>query len=155
MILQLLLSYMKKYELWSHTLTAGMATYVVLPMSSYQIMEADYVQGIVRPGRYLEIDDLQVRNNALARNRRQGRGTVLLDAIAKFAKKNNRSELTGHFVTEERLSEYVERWYNNHGIQIENGYLVGGVDTVLAMCAQIMSNYQLLYEVVKEPRYDL
>ncbi len=146
---------MTKFELWKHTTNTEMATLVVLPMPSYEISYADYVQGRLRTGSYLEIEDLQVLDSKESRNQKQGRGTILVDAIAKFAKKNNRTKITGHFVTNADRYDYVEEWYRKHGIQIENGYLVGNVDKVLAMCAQIKSNYSLFYDLVDKPKYDI
>ena len=145
---------MKKFELWTHTLTNTIATFVVLPMTSYEILENDHVQAEITDHDYIEIEDLQVISNNKT-SRHQGRGTVLIDAVAKFAKEKKRKEITGHLVTEEGIYGYMEEWYHHHGIGIENGYLVGKVDTILSMCAQIMHRYDLLYDLVDKPRYEL
>lgn len=145
---------MSRFELWAHTLTDNIATFVVLPMTSYQLLENDHVQAEIRNRTYIEIVDLQVISGDKS-SRHQGRGTVLVDAVAKFAKRRKRKEITGHFVTENGMYEYVEEWYRHHGIGVENGYLVGNVEEVLSMCAQIMSRYDLYYDVVAKPRYEL
>lgn len=138
---------MNNFELWPHTKTDTNLAFVVMPMRPVALIYLDFIKAQKIDDQTLKIEFLQTST------RNEGRGTVLLHAVAEAGIEMGIQDATGLYGPAPGMSEYVKKWYLAHGIEIIDGKLVGKLETILGQCAQVMSNYELMYDIVKDHAY--
>ena len=134
---------MAQFELFTHTKTMDLATYVLLPYTRTEdITQTSYVQARMVAPRLMCIDDL----NSV--NERSGVGTVLLHATVCWGIEMGARSITGSVVTRDGFYKSLVQWYDKRGLSVQNGWLVGETNIVRARLDRVISKRDLHYDII-------
>ncbi|MBP9702112.1 hypothetical protein KBD69_00345 [Candidatus Woesebacteria bacterium] len=133
---------MINYELYTHTQTPELVTYVLLPYTwTEDITTTSFVQARRVASALMCIDDL----NSVSEG--NGAGTALLNAIAVWGMSRGLDKITGSVVTRDGFYEALVKWYGKRGLSVQNGWLVGETSEVRDMTAEILHAHNVEYKI--------